>query len=165
MKKLLVKNYKKISANKKKLEKELNVKITNRKGEISIDGAPVDEYEAEKVLDALAYGFPMKIALSIKEEDLEFEVLNIKDYTKRKDLERIRGRLIGKNGGALRTLTELTECRFEVSENSIGIIGEPENLQNAQHAIISIIQGAKHANVYAFLEKHRPKPVADLGLK
>ena len=37
-----------------------------------------------------------------------FEIINIKDYSKNKNLERIRGRLIGTQGKALKTLTDLT---------------------------------------------------------
>ena len=94
-----------------------------------------------------------------------FEALNIKDYTRRKDLATVRARIIGREGKALRTLLELTKCHFEIKDNQVGIIGEPEYMRNAQEAMISIIRGAKHANVYSFLEKHQVKPVIDLGLK
>ena len=43
---------------KRKLERELGVKITNKGKEVSIDGGPEDEYIAEKVIDALGFGFP-----------------------------------------------------------------------------------------------------------
>ena len=154
-----------IIKNKKKLEGELNIKIKNRGKEVVIKGRPVDEYVAKKVIDALNFGFPFSTALLIKKEDNLFEIINIKDYTKRKDLKRIRARIIGKKGKALGTLHQLTKCNFELKDNNIGIIGEPEYMENAQEAIISIIHGSKHANVYSNLEKHQVKPVVDLGLK
>ncbi len=154
-----------ILKNKKRLEKKLNVKITIKGKEIQIDGKPEDEYIAEKVIEALNFGFPFSSAVSIKESDLEFEILNIKDYTSRRDLDRIRARIIGKGGKTLKTLCQLTKCDFEIKDNQIGIIGPPECLENAQESIISIIKGSKQANVYAYLEKHQPKPVLDLGLK
>jgi len=101
----------------------------------------------------------------IRDEDFIMEVLNIKDYTKRKDLHRIRARIIGTEGKALKTLNQLTKCYFEIKDNYIGIVGHPEYIKNAQDSIISIIKGTKHANVYSFLEKHQVKPVFDLGLK
>lgn len=154
-----------ILKNKKRLEKKLNIKITNRGKEVQISGQPEDEYIAEKVIDALNFGFPFSSAISIKEEDLEFEILNIKDYTVRKDLERIRARIIGKNGKTLKTLCQLTKCNFEIKDNQVGIIGPPECIENAQESVISLVKGSKQANVYAYLEKHQPKPVLDLGLK
>ena len=154
-----------IIKNKKRLEGRLRVKIKNRGKEVTIEGKPEDEYIAEKVIDALNFGFPFSIALLIRDEDNIFEILNIKDYTKRKDLERIRARIIGKGGKALKTMHQLTKCNFELKDNCVGIIGDPEHIKNAQEAIISMIRGRKHANVYSHLEKHQIKPVVDLGLK
>lgn len=154
-----------ISKNKKKLERILNIKITIEGKEISIDGKSEDEFIAEKVIDAIGFGFPVPRALLIKEEDFLFEIINIKEHTKRKDFETIRARIIGKGGKTLKTLSDLTECFFEIKDNHVGIIGDPENIKNAQEAIISIVQGSKQANVYSFLEKHHVQPILDLGLK
>jgi KH domain-containing protein len=154
-----------IIRNRKKLEEKLHVKITNRGKEVFVEGSPENEYTAEKVLDSLNLGFPFSIAILIKEEDFIFEILNIKDYTKRKDLERIRARIIGTKGKTLQTLHQLTNCNFELKDNYVGIIGPPECMENGQEAIIAIIKGAKQSNVYSLLEKHQVKPVFDLGLK
>jgi rRNA processing protein Krr1/Pno1 len=150
---------------KKRLERLLNVKITIKNNEISVEGVPEDEYTAEKVIDAINFGFPISTALLIKTEDFLFEILDIKTYTHRKDFKTIRARIIGKEGKTLKTLNTLTECNFELKDNDVGIIGSPECIKNAQDAIILIVQGSKQANVYAFLEKRQVKPVLDLGLK
>ena len=165
MKKIICDKLVRITKNKKKLQRKLNIKITNRGKEVYLNGKPEDEYIAEKVVDALNFGFPFSIALLIKEEDASFEILNIKDYTKRHDLETVRARIIGKKGKTLQTLNQLTNCYFELKDNNVAIIGNPEYIENAQNAVISIIQGSKQTNVYSFLEKHRVKPVIDLGLK
>jgi ribosomal RNA assembly protein len=154
-----------ILKSKKRLEEKLNIKITNRGKEVSIQGKPEDEYIAEKVLDALNFGFPFSDALMIKKEDFLFERINIKEHTKRKDLDRIRARIIGRGGKTLKTLCNLTKCFFELKNNEIGIIGHPEHIKNAQEAVISIIKGSKQGNVYGFLEKRQTKPLLDLGLK
>lgn len=155
----------KIIRNKKKLENDLDVKITKKSGEIYIEGAPEDEYFARQVIEAINFGFPISISIMIKTENLTFDRINIKEHTKSKNLERIRARLIGKNGRTLKTLTELTDCHFEIKDNDVGIIGDPERIKNAHDAVVHLITGAKQANVYAYLEKHQPKPLLDLGLK
>jgi len=165
MKTIICEKLPRILKGKRKLEKKLNVKITNRGKEVSITGKPEDEYIAEKVIDALEFGFPFSTALLIKDEDFIFEVLNIKDHTKRKDLKRIRARIIGTKGKTLQTLHQLTKSYFELKDNHVGIISGPETLENAQEAVISIIKGSKQANVYSFLEKHQAKHEIDLGLK
>ena len=165
MKTLISEKIQRILKNKKRLEKILGVKIENRGKEVYIDGKPEDEYIAEKVIDALDFGFPFSTAISIKEEDFHFEILNIKNYTRRKDFVRIKARLIGKKGKTLKTLSELTKCNFELKGYDIGIIGSPECIKTTQEAIIYLIQGSKHANVYTLLEKNQIKSELDLGLK
>ena len=165
MKKIICEKLPRILKNKKKLSEVLGVTLTNRGKEVYIEGSPEKEYIAEKVIDAINFGFAISKAILIKKEDLIFEILNIKDHTNRKDLERIRGRIIGKAGKTLKTLSDLSECFIEINENNVGIIGHPESIQVAQEALISIIKGSKQSNVYSHLEKTRPKPIQDLGLR
>ncbi len=162
---IICEDNKKILKNKRILEKELNVKLFFRAKEILIGGNAEEEYLAEKVIEAICFGFPIDIALSIKKDETIFEIIKIKDYTHRKDLETIRARIIGKQGRTLRTLNQLTDCNFEIKENLVGIIGMPEYIKNSQDAIISLIQGSKQANVYNYLEKHPYEEVIDLGIK
>lgn len=165
MRTILSEDNKKISKNRRRLEEALHVKIFVKEKEVIIAGEADTEYLAEKVVEAVLFGFPVEVALLIEKEDFIFEILNIKDYTLRRDLETIRARLIGKEGRTLRTLNQLTDCYFELKGNSIGIIGMPELIKNSQDAVISLIRGSKQANVYNYLEKHPLEPIIDLGLK
>lgn len=163
--KIIIDKLTRIIRSRKKLEKILQVKITNRGKEVYVEGSPEDEYVAEKVLNSLDFGFPFSVAVEIKTEDLNFEILNIKDYTNQKNLERVRGRIIGAKGKTIKTISELSNCYLELKDNSVGIIGEPEFIKNAEEAIITLAKGAKQANIYSHLEKHKPQPLYDLGLK
>lgn len=165
MEKLIVDKLPRITKNRKRLEEALNVKITNRGTEVYIEGNGENEYIAEKVIQALNFGFPVSKALLIQDEEFIFEIISIKDHTNRKDLARVRGRIIGAKGKTIKTLSDLTKCNFERKDNFMGIIGPAVCMQNAQEAIISIIKGSKQSNVYAHLERNQPKPVIDLGLK
>src|SRR3989344_2727593 len=149
MLKLIVDKLSRIVKNKARLEKLLKVKITNRGREVFIEGLPEDEYDAERIIEALNFGFPFSTTLLIKDEEFLFEILNIKDHTKRKDLRTIRARIIGADGKTLKTLTDLTKCNFELKDNWVGIIGDADNIEPAQQAMISLIKGSKTANVYA----------------
>ncbi|MEK6945323.1 MAG: KH domain-containing protein [Nanoarchaeota archaeon] len=164
MKRLMIDKTSRITKNKKKLEETLNAAISTKDKEVFIEATPEDEYVAEKVVEALNFGFPFAVALTLREDAL-FETMSIKDHTTKKDFARIRARIIGKNGKTLRALSELTKCHFELKGNVVGIIGEPEYIKNAQTSVISLIKGSKQANVYAYLEKHQVQPIIDLGLK
>jgi ribosomal RNA assembly protein len=165
MQKLICEKFPRITKNRRKLEEELDVKITNRGKEVVIEGSPENEYVAEKVIQALNFGFPFAQALSIKTDELEFEIIPIKTNTRQKNLERVRGRVIGTKGKTLKTLSTLTDCFLEIKDNEIGVIGDPEKLQAAQDAITSLLRGSKTSNVYSYLERHQPKKIWDLGLK
>ncbi|MEK6833758.1 MAG: hypothetical protein AABY32_06975, partial [Nanoarchaeota archaeon] len=159
MKKIIVDKIIRIIKSKGNLERELNVILEINGKEISISGKPEDEYIAEKVIEALDFGFPFLDALKIKKEDIMFEILNVKECTNKKNFERIRGRIIGKKGKALRTISSLGDCSIELSGNRLGIIGNAENIRAVEEACKLLIKGSKHANVYAYLEKHRPEPI------
>lgn len=165
METLYVDKLPRITKNKKRLEKILNVKISNKGKDVTIEGTPEAEYVAEKVIESLDFGFPFSVATMIKKEEYLFEILNIKSFTKRKNLSEIKARIIGTQGQTLKTLSELTRCNFEIKDNQVGIVGHPEYIKNAQEAIIQIIQGSKQGNTYAWLEKNQVKPIVDLGLK
>ena len=165
MKTIISEKLQRILKTKKKLAETLNVKISNRGKEVTITGKAEDEYVAEKVIDAINLGFPISHALEIKTMEMMFEVLNIKDHTKRSDLARIRGRIIGTKGKTLKTITDLTNSHIEMLDNKVGIIGPPESIELAQNAIISLVKGSKTPNVYAHIERNQPKPIDDLGLK
>jgi len=130
MKKIISEKFPRILKNKRRLEKELGIKISHRGKEVFFSGNPENEYVTEKVFDALEFGFPFSVALEISNEDLMFEVINIKDHTKRSDLRSVRARIIGKNGKTLKTLSDLTKCHFELKDNQVGIIGSPEEIEN-----------------------------------
>ncbi|MFA4953608.1 MAG: hypothetical protein WC584_05270 [Candidatus Pacearchaeota archaeon] len=154
-----------ILKNKRLLEEKLNVKITNRGKEVFVNGSSENEYIAEKVIDAINFGFPISDAFLILDEEFLFEIINIKEHTKRKDLNRIKARIIGTKGKTFQTLCHLTKCCFELKDNEVGIIGSAECIKNAEDAVKSLIHGSKQANVYSKLEKNQPEPISDLGLK
>ncbi len=159
----------KIKQNKEKLEKSLKCKISFRGKNVSISGTAVDEYVASQVIDALNLGFKVPQTLLLCNENFVFEKIHIKDLTKRHDLSRIRGRIIGTRGKTKEIIENLSDCFISLHENTVGIIGSAENIEKAIQAIKSIIQGKKQGKVYNYLEKERTKSkkqeFEDLGLK
>jgi len=165
MKKVICEKPMRISKIKGVLKKITKVNIEINGKEIDLEGKPEDEFIAEKVIYALDFGFPFSAAVTIKQEDFHFEILDIKDYTPRKDLKTIKGRIIGKGGKTLKILVSLSNCFFEINENKIGLIGPIEYIKTARESIISLIRGSKQANVYRKLEKANFEPVEDFGIK
>ena len=161
------KNVGKIRQNKEEIEKKIDVQIKIKGRQIEIEGAPVEEYETRTIIEALDFGFTIKDALRLSDESIAFRKLRIKQFTRRKDLEEVRGRIIGTEGKTKRTVENVSGCTVVVHDNSVGIIGPAENIEEATTAVKNLIKGSKQANVYRFLERmniaKREKP--DLGLK
>lgn len=157
MRNLVIRNRRKVLQNKKILEKALKIKISVGNGFVIISGSEADEYFAERVLLAMDFPFLVEDALLLKSDDYVFDVLNIKDFTKRNDLTVVKGRIIGKKGNTLRVLEELSEAYLALRDNSVAIISPVELADSARQAVISLIQGSKQGNVYSYLEKSRKR--------
>ena len=155
-----------IKREKAELEKELGVKITIQGRKITLEGNPMDEYEAGIILDAISFGFKVKIALTLLDEDKIFRKLPMKNFTRRKNLKEVRARVIGTEGKTRRTIENIASCDVVINDNTVGVIGSAESIENATTALSNLIKGSKQANVYRFLERmNAQKITGDLGLK
>ncbi len=143
----------KVLQNKPKLEKQLNVKIKNKGKNLFISGKPENEFIALEIIQAINLGFSIQRALLLKDENTNLQTLNIKDITKKHNLEEIRARIIGKQGKTLKTLNKLTNCAISLQDNHIGIIGDAEDIEDGIQALTSVIHGSKHGHVYGRLER------------
>lgn len=162
-------NSRKILKNKARLEHELDVKITNKGKVLFVEGEGEQEYLAVQVIEAIDLGFKIVQALLLIQDDFILEKINIKDITKRNDLERVRGRIIGTDGRTKKIIENLSDCFISLHDNVVGIIGLTDNIEKAIQALTSIIQGSKQNRVYSSLERKNIKEKLslneDLGLK
>ncbi len=154
MRTILTENPRKIKKNKELLEKSLKVEIEIKGKKAEISGKELNEYVAERVLEAINLGFKIPDALLLTDEEFMFETINIKDLSK-KNPRRIRGRIIGTKRKTMDTLEELTNCKLVLKDNTVGIIGNAEDIESAMQALNSLIKGSKQSNVYKYLEKQR----------
>ncbi len=135
------------------LEKKLGVSITIKGRKVEIEGEPIKEYEASLVLDAINFGFSAQKALLLKDEDMAFRKIPIKNFTRRKNLMDVKARIIGTKGQTLRTIKEISGCHLELRDNTVGIIGPTLSIEEATTALTNLIKGSKQANVYRYLEQ------------
>ncbi|MEK6933522.1 MAG: hypothetical protein AABW75_01455 [Nanoarchaeota archaeon] len=135
------------------LENELGVKIRIVGNEVFIDGPSFEEYEAFIVLEAMQLGFSAKKALTLRDESMIFRRIQIKNFTKRKNLEEVRARIIGREGKTKKTIEEISSCHLIINGNEVGIIASAKNIDDATTAITNLIRGSKQANVYRYLER------------
>lgn len=151
------------------IEKKIKINISVKGNNVSIKGDELREFVVAKILKAIDFGFDVEDALLLRSEKYSLEFINIKEHTRRKNLEEVRGRVIGTDGRAKRTIAELTGGIVVVHDNKVGIIVDADHLEAACQGICSLIQGAKHGNVFSYLERQNREKRRigkdDLGLK
>ena len=152
MENFYIENLAKFRKYKGELEKELKIDIEIDGKSAVINESAIKEYEFSKIVDAINFGFTLKRALLLKEDDMEFKIIHIKEHTKR-NLRVVKARLIGKKGKTKRVLADVSGCEIIIRETEIGIIGEVESVEDLEKAIISLIRGSKQSNIYQYLER------------
>jgi ribosomal RNA assembly protein len=110
-----------------------------------------------EIVKAIGRGFNPDIAKLLLKQDFVLEIIEITDYTNKSknSMLRLKGRVIGKEGKSRRLIEELTESSISVYGKTISIIGPSESVNLARQAVISLLRGSTHANVYKWLEKKR----------
>lgn len=143
---------------KKYIEESTKTKIDvdSKEGEVNITGEDaLSLYTTRDIVRAVARGFNPDIALLLLKQDYALEIIEIKEFAKENHYERVKGRVIGKEGKSRKTIEELTGCYVSVYGKTIGIIGEIEAVGAARKAVESLLSGSPHSSVYKFLEKRR----------
>jgi ribosomal RNA assembly protein len=134
-----------------------SLEIDSETGAVSIASAE-DPLQGLRVLDlvkAIGRGFSPERALSILDD--EMLMLDVMDLSKmagtKSDMERIKGRIIGKDGRSREIMERLSGAKVSVYGKTVAILGNPEQMRVARTAIEMLLDGAPHGNVYSFLEK------------
>ena len=147
---------------RKELEEATKTKIVidSETGEVEIFSTPeMDDpvllWKARDIVKAMGRGFSPERAFKLLDDAYYFEVIPLKQYVGEKpnQLRRVKARIIGKEGRTREMIEKFTGCNVVIAGNTVSIIGEYENLKIAKEAIIMLINGAKHSQVYKFLEQ------------
>ncbi len=149
---------------KKRIENSLNVciDIDSDTGDISLklnENAfdPSVLFTARDIITAIARGFSPTKAFKLIEYDFSLYVIDLRELVGRSqsNLNRVKGRVIGRNGKIRGMIEELTETDVSVYGHTISIIGGDSRVMAAREAIIMLVRGMEHKNVYQFLQRFR----------
>jgi ribosomal RNA assembly protein len=148
---------------KRRIEEETGVRINvdSSDGNIEVDGSeardPVMELKVSSYVSAIARGFSPEKAERLIGEDIFFDAINISDYVggRKNRLQRMRGRVIGKEGRARKMIENLTETMISVQGDTVAIIGDPMELELARSGIDMLLRGSEHSAVFHYLESKR----------
>ncbi len=146
---------------KKRIEEKTKtkLKVNSKEGEVEISGEPIEAYQAEPILKAIARGFNPDTALTLMDEEKCLQLVDIKHYSgnSKKKFSRIKSRLIGTSGKCRKTIEQIADVKLSIYGKTIGIIGNIEDVHLARIAILDILKGAPHGPVYKKLEERVSK--------
>lgn len=149
---------------KEGLEERLSVKlrIDSETGDITITLNPTVQdpsllLRAKELVNAIGKGFSPERAFQLLEEDALLEVIDLREIVGRSqsDIQRLKGRVIGKDGKTRRIIEELTDASISVYGHAVSIIGNVDQAEAAREAIQMLIRGSQHSTVYRFLHRKR----------
>ena len=134
---------------RKKIEKETGVKINvdSKTGEVEIIRSfeVEDQLKAIKSQDlvkAIARGFAPQKAFKLLLPNVYLEIIDLTEFVSDKSLDRIRSRIIGKEGKSRQLISKLTETEIVIYGKTVSMIGDAEKISIAKEAILKIIKGA-----------------------
>lgn len=129
-------------------EKELYIKVKPGP-DVTVDSV----LKLREMIKAIALGFTPEQALELENDEYTLVVIDLKEYTdKPNHLRRIKGRIIGEEGRARRTIEYLAEVHMVVGDNYVAILGKMEDVEIARRAVEMLIEGKKHNTVYKFIQ-------------
>jgi ribosomal RNA assembly protein len=148
---------------------EVRLDIDSESGSVAVDavGDPVTGMVAPDVVRAVGRGFPPESALSLLDDEMRmFDLIDVEAATRNKnDLQRQKGRLIGEDGRTRELMEELTGADVVIYGSTLGIIGDPEEVQAVRRAAEMLLDGAPHGAVYGFLERKHNELTHDVDLQ
>lgn len=158
------KKIKLLEKNKEVFEKSYSVKISiNKKDSLVYLNAtditiPYKFMKAKQAIEALSLGFSLDDILMLSDDNIFFERIDLTEiYRNRRDLKRIKARIIGSEGKIKLLIEEITGAKIAIGEKEVGIIGDYEQVKTAREAIELIIEGKSHRTLNNFLRMESRK--------
>ncbi len=133
---------------KKKIEKDMHVKLDINDETVSLSGKSEDIYFARQIVHAIGRGFSPEHAFLLEKDNYALDIISLRDVCKNKNnLVRVRARIIGEKGRVKKEIERATDTHISVYGWSVGIIGPIETIHFAHYLIEKIIEGARLTSV------------------
>ena len=137
----------------------VDIKVKSNQPDVSV------LFIARNMIRAIGRGFSPKNAFTLINETYDLMVVDLEEYVGRSKnaQNRVKGRIIGKEGKSRIMIEELTDCLISVYGGTVGIIGPYEMLPVAKEAVEMLIDGSFHKTVWNHLYAYRRKMKKERG--
>jgi len=143
---------------KRTIEKKTgtSVEINSDEGLITVSSDDaISVLKCADIIRAINRGFsPQRAFTLLEDEDMMLDIIDLTAYCNTtKQMERIRGRIIGREGKSREQIENMTGAIMSVLGKTVAIIGEVEQVRNTRTAVEMLIEGLPHESVFSFLDK------------
>ncbi|MDD3978134.1 KH domain-containing protein [Methanomicrobium antiquum] len=145
---------------RRQIEKKTKAKIEvdSEDGIVTIESDdPISVLNAVDVITAINRGFsPERAYTLLEDEDVILEIIDLGTRCNTpKQMERIRGRIIGKAGKSREQIENMTGAEVSVYGKTVAVIGSIDQVKTAMSAIEMLIEGISHESVFSYLDKKK----------
>lgn len=116
---------------------------------------PTTILRARDVVLAIARGFSPERALGLVDDDIVLDIIDLRETVGKneREISRLKGRVIGREGKIRRLIEEMTDAKVSVYGHTISMVGGYETVTAAREAIELLLKGKQHSTVYKLLRK------------
>ena len=116
---------------------------------------PTTVLRARDVVQAIGRGFSPARALELVDDEIVLDIIDLRQTFGRneRDIARLKGRVIGREGKIRKLIEEMTDAKVSVYGHTISMLGEYETVTAAREAIEMLLKGKQHSTVYRLLRK------------
>ncbi|MBN1683678.1 RNA-processing protein [Candidatus Bathyarchaeota archaeon] len=114
-------------------------------------------FTVSNIVKAIGRGFNPKKAIILRNENYDLSIIDLEDFVGKSTnaQDRVKGRIIGREGKSRLLIEELTETQISIYGSTVSIIGNIESLSAAKEAIMMLVRGSFHKTVWNYLYAYR----------
>ena len=128
---------------------------------VEIKGEAYGEYIARNVIYAFGRGFEMDVASKLSEDDYYFNSIDLGQVLSDKRLKQVKARIIGEEGRTKRYIEEVSGSKLSVYGDTVSLIGTIDEINEAETALNTLIEGGTHRLAYKKMEAAHRKNKMD----
>jgi ribosomal RNA assembly protein len=130
---------------------------------IEISGDAYAEYTARNIIYAYGRGFEMEIACKLFDMDYYFSSIDLDHMiSSDKRIKQVKARIIGESGRTKTYIESVSGAKISVYGNTVSFIGRIGEINEAETAVNTLIDGGTHRLAYARMEAAHRRNKAEL---
>jgi ribosomal RNA assembly protein len=120
---------------------------------VEIEGEAYGEYSAKNIIYAFGRGFEIEIACKLSDIDYYFSSISLDEaLPSEKRIKQVKARIIGESGRTKTYIEQVSGAKISVYGDTVSFIGRIEEINEAETAVNTLIDGGTHRLAYIKME-------------